>query len=87
MTVPRVISDTGFLQLNEVDSFFDLNLKLESHIDFNENFMTTFSLGIKNLFNSYQSDFDTGPTRDSDYIYGPNAPRTFFFGIKFGKLH
>ncbi len=87
MTVPRVISDTGFLQLNEVDSFFDLNLKLESHIDFNENFMTTFSLGVKNLFNSYQNDFDTGPTRDSDYIYGPNAPRTFFFGIKFGKLH
>ena len=87
MTVPRVISDTGFLQLNEVDSFFDLNLKLESHIDFNDSFMTTFSLGVKNLFNSYQNDFDTGPTRDSDYIYGPNAPRTFFFGIKFGKLH
>jgi len=87
MTVPRVISDTGFLQLNDVDSFLDLNLKLESHFDFNENFMTTFSLGVKNIFNSYQNDFDTGPTRDSDYIYGPNAPRTFFIGIKFGKLH
>jgi outer membrane receptor for ferrienterochelin and colicins len=87
MTVPRVISNTGFLQLNDVDEFFDLNIKLESHIDFNENFMTTFSLGVKNLLNSYQNDFDTGPTRDSDYIYGPNAPRTFFIGIKFGKLH
>ncbi len=87
MIVPRVTSNTGFLQLNEVNSFFDLNLKLESHIDFNESFMTTFSLGIKNLFNAYQSDFDIGPTRDSDYIYGPNAPRTFFMGIKFGKLH
>ncbi|WP_411032359.1 TonB-dependent receptor [Spongiimicrobium sp. 3-5] len=87
MTVPRVISDTGFLQLNEVDSFFDVNVKLESHIDFNENFMITFSAGVKNIFNSYQDDFDIGPTRDSDYIYGPNAPRTFFFGIKFGKLH
>lgn len=87
MVVPLVISDTGFLQLNEVDSFFDLNLKLESHIDFNENFMTTFSIGVKNMFNSYQRDFDTGPTRDSDYIYGPNAPRTFFIGLKFGKLH
>lgn len=87
MVVPLVISDTGFLQLNEVDSFFDINLKLESHIDFNENFMTTFSIGVKNMFNSYQRDFDTGPTRDSDYIYGPNAPRTFFIGLKFGKLH
>lgn len=87
MTVPLVISDTGFLQLNEVGSFFDLNLKLESHIDFSESFMTTFSVGMKNIFNAYQDDFDTGPTRDSDYIYGPNAPRTIFIGLKFGKLH
>ncbi len=87
MIVPRVISDTGFLQLNEVNPFFDLNLKLESHIDFNENFMITFSAGVKNIFNSYQDDFDSGPTRDSDYVYGPMAPRIFFFGIKFGKLH
>lgn len=87
MTVPLVISDTGFLQLNETDPFFDLNIKLETHVDFNENFMVTFSAGMKNIFNSYQDDFDTGPTRDSDYIYGPNLPRTYFFGIKFGKLH
>jgi len=87
MTVPKVISNTGFLQLNEVDSFFDLNLKLESHIDFSDNFMTTISAGVKNMFNAYQNDFDFGPTRDSDYVYGPSAPRTFFIGVKFGKLH
>lgn len=87
MIVPLVVSDTGFLQLNEVHPFFDLNIKLESHIDFNENFMITFTGGVKNLFNSYQDDFDTGPTRDSDYIYGPNLPRTFFVGIKLGKNH
>lgn len=87
MIVPRVISDTGFLALNKVNSFFDLNIKLESHIDFNENFMITFFGGVKNIFNSYQDDFDIGPTRDSDYIYGPQAPRSLFFGLKFGKLH
>ena len=87
MTVPRVVSETGFLQLNQVQAFFDLNLKLESHIDITDNFMVTFFGGIRNIFNSYQDDFDTGPTRDSDYIYGPAAPRTFFFGLKFGKLH
>ncbi|MFP2996743.1 TonB-dependent receptor [Spongiivirga sp. MCCC 1A20706] len=87
MTVPLVISDTGFLQLNEVNPFFDLNIKVESHIDFNDDFMVTFSAGVKNLFNSYQDDFDIGPTRDSDYIYGPNLPRTLFVGIKFGKFH
>lgn len=87
MIVPLVISDTGFLQLNEVDSFLDLNLKFESHFDFNENFMTTLSFGVKNLFDSFQNDFDIGATRDSDYVYGPIAPRTFFVGLKFGKFH
>ncbi|MEL6303556.1 MAG: TonB-dependent receptor [Bacteroidota bacterium] len=87
MTVPLVISDTGFLQLNEVQSFFDLNLKLETHVDFSDDFMTTFFVGVRNTFNSFQDDFQTGPTRDSDYVYGPNTPRTFFFGIKLGKLH
>jgi outer membrane receptor for ferrienterochelin and colicins len=38
--------------------------------------------GIKNIFNAYQSDFDTGKNRDSNYIYGPGMPRTFFVGIR-----
>ena len=87
MTVPRVISDTGFLQLNEVGSFFDLNIKLESHFDVTDAFMITASAGVTNIFNSFQNDFDSGPTRDSDYIYGPDGPRAFFFGLKFGKFH
>ncbi|WP_239990709.1 porin family protein [Marixanthomonas ophiurae] len=87
MTVPRVISNTGFLKLNDVNPFLDMNIKFDTHIDFSEDFQTTFSAGVKNIFNSYQDDFDKGPTRDSDYIYGPNAPRTFFIGITFGKLH
>ena len=87
LTVPLVINDNGFLQLNKVDPFFDLNLKLEKHLDISENFMITFSGGIRNIFNSYQDDFDSGPQRDSDYVYGPNLPRAIFFGIKFGKFH
>jgi outer membrane receptor for ferrienterochelin and colicins len=87
MTVPRVISDTGFLQLNEVDPFFDLNIKLETHFDLTEDFMVTFTAGLKNIFNSFQDDFEVGPTRDSNYIYGPALPRTWFFGVKFGNLH
>ena len=87
MTVPLVISDTGFLQLNEVNPFFDLNIKLETHFDFSESFMVTLTGGVTNLFNSYQDDFDIGATRDSDYIYGPAAPRTVFLGVKFGKFH
>ncbi|MBD81283.1 MAG: TonB-dependent receptor [Crocinitomicaceae bacterium] len=38
--------------------------------------------GVKNIFNAYQDDFDIGKNRDSNYIYGPAQPRTFFAGIK-----
>ncbi len=87
MTVPLVVSDSGFLQLNKANPFFDMNIKLETHFDFNESFMVSVSGGVTNVFNSYQDDFDIGPGRDSDYVYGPDAPRAFFLGLKFGKLH
>lgn len=38
--------------------------------------------GVKNVTNSYQDDFDIGKNRDSNYIYGPAAPRTVFVGLK-----
>lgn len=44
------------------------------------------STGIQNVFNAYQTDFDQGKYRDSNYVYGPARPRTFFFGLKFGLL-
>jgi outer membrane receptor for ferrienterochelin and colicins len=37
--------------------------------------------GCKNLFNAYQEDFDLGKNRDSNFMYGPNMPRTFFIGF------
>lgn len=86
MIVPRVISESGFLSLNESPSFFDLNLNAESHFDISEDFQLTLNAGVKNLFNSFQDDFDVGPTRDSDYVYGPALPRTFFVGLTIGKL-
>ena len=42
--------------------------------------------GVKNVFNSYQQDFDTGKNRDSNYVYGPSLPRTFFLGVKLMSL-
>lgn len=39
--------------------------------------------GIKNIFNAYQNDFDIGKNRDSNFVFGPAQPRTFFIGLKF----
>jgi outer membrane receptor for ferrienterochelin and colicins len=44
------------------------------------------NLGIKNVLNAFQKDFDVGIDRDPAYIYGPGAPRTIYFGIRFGSL-
>lgn len=41
-----------------------------------------FSAGVQNMFNSYQTDFDTGKNRDSNYIYGPSRPRTYFISLR-----
>lgn len=40
-----------------------------------------YSFGVKNLLNSYQSNFDSGKNRDSNFVYGPSIPRTIYFGI------
>ena len=87
MIVPRVVSESGFLDLVDTDPFMDVNLRLSYHFDLKEDFHLELSGGVQNIFNSYQDDFDTGPERDSDYIYGPLRPRTFFIGIKIGNFH
>ena len=40
-----------------------------------------YSLGVKNLTNDYQQEFDSLKDRDSNFIYGPNLPRTIYFGL------
>ena len=36
-----------------------------------------FSLGIKNLTNSYQNNFDSSKNRDSNFVYGPSTQESF----------
>lgn len=66
----------------ETPSFFELNSKVAYIIDINIDTQLEFNAGIQNIFDSYQSDFDTGAGRASNYIYGPGMPRTFFGGTK-----
>lgn len=63
--------------------FFDLNAKLSYIFKLNGGVMMEVNGGVKNIFNSYQNDFDQGKLRDAGYIYGPSLPRTIFIGAKF----
>ncbi|MFK8046578.1 MAG: TonB-dependent receptor [Crocinitomicaceae bacterium] len=42
--------------------------------------------GVKNALNAYQTQFDIGKNRDSNFIYGPAQPRTFYIGIKLSSF-
>ncbi len=62
-------------------SFFDADLKFTYCFRLFNRLDLDLSAGVSNIFNSYQRDFDLGPTRDSGYIYGPALPRNVNIGI------
>lgn len=86
MIAPKVVSDSGFINLIDTESFLDITTKITYNFDLIENVNIELNGGVQNLLNSYQNNFDSGPLRDSDFIYGPNRPRTFFFGLEFGNF-
>ena len=79
------ISDPDDGELRESEFFIDLGLKARYNIKLNGATLQLFS-GVKNIFNSYQNDFDSGIDRDPGYIYGPVNPRTVYFGLKIGNF-
>lgn len=88
MLVPyfgQTISNPDEGELRTSDSFFDVGLKITKTLKIASNNLE-ISGGIKNIFNSYQDDFDSGIDRDPAYVYGPMTPRTVYFGLKFGNI-
>lgn len=74
--------DDGELRVS--NPFFDLGLRTNYNIKLNGARLQIFG-GVKNIFNSFQSDFDLGPDRDPGYVYGPAQPRTIYIGLRFGN--
>lgn len=75
----------GYIEANRTEKtpgFFDMNFKAAYDFKLYGNIKLQLNAGIQNIFNSFQDDFDQGPDRDSGYIYGPAAPRSFYLGIK-----
>lgn len=77
--------DTGHVEDEYFDtpSFTEVDFRLGHTFNF-ERSKTGLEIfgGIKNVFNAFQTDFDRGKNRDSNYIYGPGLPRTFFVGVR-----
>jgi outer membrane receptor for ferrienterochelin and colicins len=85
MLVPH-FSGAENQQIDEMlttNDFSNVSFKLNYAIDLKKpKLIIECYIGIKNMFNAYQTDFDIGKNRDSNFIYGPAQPRTFFGGIK-----
>jgi len=80
---PELSADT----YKTTSSFTEINIRAGYTVSFETlDSAIEFFAGVKNLTNAYQDDFDSGKYRDSNYIYGPSAPRTIFFGIKLKSL-
>ena len=76
--VDEIITSKSFIDLSLKVGYTFLFKKLESGLEL-------FG-GIKNIFNSYQESFDIGKNRDSNFVYGPSLPRTFYIGMKVFSL-
>ena len=65
------------------ETFSELSLRLAYNLKLEKlgNNLELYG-GIRNIFNDYQNDFDIGKNRDSNFVYGPAQPRTFYLGLK-----
>ncbi len=73
-------------EIRDSKEFFDIGIKGEYKIKNNKGFDISLNAGLKNIFNSYQDDLDTGRDRDPGYIYGPSIPRSVYLGVKIGNI-
>ena len=69
-------------RIERTNPFFDLGVKLSYDFKIWKSIGLQINAGVRNILNSYQRDFDRGPSRDSGYIYGPSLPRSVFVGAK-----
>lgn len=85
MTIPHFAGapNQAFDEIISTKPFSELNLKVSRTIALrSDRTKVEIYSGLKNIFNSYQNDFDLGKNRDSNFVYGPSQPRTFFVGLK-----
>jgi len=87
MYVPHFGGAVNFLRDSIVRTapFLEINTALNYKISSKKGLVWSLSLGVRNMLNAYQRDFDIGKNRDSNYIYGPGAPRTCFIALRLGK--
>lgn len=89
MKVPHFAGAPNQLVDEIIDSkpFHEISLKLNYTLSVKKiKTSITFYGGVRNMLNAYQSQFDIGKNRDSNFVFGPAQPRTWYAGVKVGSL-
>ena len=84
MRVSRFDGDGDPLTVIDSPWFFDWSINVSGTVDLDDGVFVEPFIGVQNLLDSRQTDFDTGPDRDASYIYGPPLPRTALVGVGAG---
>lgn len=83
MDIPHFAGFISEDRLHRSDAFWEANATLDLDLEIGDTLPELeIKIGIKNIFNSYQSDFDQGVDRDAGYIYGPRQPRAITASMK-----
>lgn len=69
--------------VNRTDGFFVLDLGLVRHLALRGGRHLDLGFGVKNLLDQRQDDLESGPTRDSDYVYGPRFARSYYLTARY----
>jgi outer membrane receptor for ferrienterochelin and colicins len=71
-------------RLHTSEWFYDWNISVGYRHEIGDGYYIKPYFAVRNVLNSFQSDFDEGAERDAGYIYGPRNPRMFLLGIRGG---
>lgn len=83
MLLEHVLEDESTV-VETTEDIFSLDVQLGYEIGlnkFNTEKVLDISVGVENILDAYQPDFDTGEFRDPGYIYGPRNGRTYYVAI------
>jgi len=70
----------GFIaedRLETTPTFAVIDASISRNIPFGDDHLS-LTVGARNLTDEYQDDLDSGPDRDTGYLYGPRFPRTIY---------
>lgn len=75
-----LLADPNLGKIVKTETFTEFGFKLGYDFKMGDNRFNV-ATGLKNVFNAYQKDFDSGEYRDPSYIYGPGLPRSVFVSM------